>query len=245
MAISKPIHHVTAVSKPVSLTLSAETMSAPFRIAILASGRGSNFGALLAARERGQLQADFVLVASDKADAPVLRLAQAAGVPSVVLDPRNYGERSDYDLALFERIAASQPDLLVLAGFMRIIDADALTPWAGRMINIHPSLLPKYRGLHTHRRALKAGDTEHGASVHFVTAELDGGPVIAQTSLAIHHDDDEDTLAARLLPLEHQLLPAVVTLITAGRLKLGDGGVIYDGKPLRKPLRWQDGKLTP
>jgi phosphoribosylglycinamide formyltransferase-1 len=160
-----------------------------------------------------------------------------------VLDPRDYAERRDYDFALFERIAASKPDLLVLAGFMRIIDGDALKPWEGRMINIHPSLLPKYRGLHTHRRAIKAGDVEHGASVHYVTAELDGGPVIAQTVLSINADDDEHNLAERLLPLEHQLLPAVVALIAADRLVLREDGITFDGQPLRKPLRMQDGKL--
>jgi phosphoribosylglycinamide formyltransferase-1 len=222
-------------------------MSAPLRIAVLASGRGSNFAALLAARERerGELSVEFVLVASDKADAPVLQLAQSAGIPTMVLDPREYSDRRAYDFALFDRIGASKPDLLVLAGFMRIIDGDALKPWAGRMINIHPSLLPKYRGLHTHRRALKAGDVEHGASVHYVTAELDGGPVIAQTTLTIEAGDDENTLAARLLPLEHQLLPAVVALIAAGRLALGNEGIHLDNEPLRKPLRWQDGILAP
>lgn len=219
-------------------------MPAPLRIAILASGRGSNFAALLAARERGELAAEFVLVASDKADAPVLQLAQSAGMPTAVLDPRQYAERRAYDLALFERIGASEPDLLVLAGFMRIIDGDALKPWAGRMINIHPSLLPKYRGLHTHRRALKAGDAEHGASVHYVTAELDGGPVIAQSTLPIEAGDDETILAARLLPLEHQLLPAVVALIAANRLALDEEGIRFDGELIRKPLRWLGGQLV-
>src|SRR5580692_10373945 len=132
-------------------------MPSPLRIAVLASGRGSNFAALLAARERGELSADFVLLASDKAEAAALPLARMASVPTLLLEPRDYAERRDYDIALFERIAASKPDVLVLAGFMRIIDGDALKPWVGRMINIHPSLLPKYRGLHTHRRALKAG----------------------------------------------------------------------------------------
>ena len=219
-------------------------MSTPLRIAVLASGRGSNFAALLAARERGDLPVEFVLVASDKADAPVLQLAQGAGVPTTVLDPREHADRRAYDFALFDRIGASKPDLLVLAGFMRIIDGDALKPWAGRMINIHPSLLPKYRGLHTHRRALKAGDLEHGASVHFVTAELDGGPVIAQTALPIETGDDETTLAARLLPLEHQLLTAVVALLAANRLTLGEQGIVFDHQPLRKPLRWMDGQLV-
>ncbi|RDS82427.1 phosphoribosylglycinamide formyltransferase [Dyella psychrodurans] len=219
-------------------------MPSPLRIAILASGRGSNFAALLAARDRGELPVEFVLVGSDKADAGALQLAEMASIPTLVLDPRDYAERRDYDFALFERIAASKPDLLVLAGFMRIIDGDALKPWVGRMINIHPSLLPKYRGLHTHRRAIKAGDREHGASVHYVTAELDGGPVIAQTALMIGPDDDENTLAARLLPLEHQLLPAVVALIAAGRLSFHADVVTFDGEPLRKPLRWQDGALV-
>jgi phosphoribosylglycinamide formyltransferase-1 len=220
-------------------------MPATLRIAILASGRGSNFAALLAARERGGLPLEFVLVASDKADAPVLQLAQQAGVPTAVLEPHQFAHRRDYDIALFERIAESAPDLLVLAGFMRIIDGEALKPWAGRMINIHPSLLPKYRGLHTHRRALKAGDVEHGASVHYVTAELDGGPVIAQATLAVEAGDDEITLAARLLPLEHQLLPAVVALIAADRLKLDVDGIWFDGELLRKPLRWQNGTWMP
>ncbi|GLQ97008.1 phosphoribosylglycinamide formyltransferase [Dyella mobilis] len=219
-------------------------MPTPLRIAILASGRGSNAAALLAARERGELPAEFVLVASDKADAGALQLAQLAGIPTLVLDPRDYPDRRDYDLALFERIAEHKPDLLVLAGFMRIIDGDALKPWAGRMINIHPSLLPKYRGLHTHRRAIKAGDAEHGASVHFVTAELDGGPVIAQTVLRIEANEDENSLSARLLPLEHQLLPAVVALIAADRLALSEEGVVFDREPIRKPLRMEDGTLV-
>ena len=219
-------------------------MPTPLRIAILASGRGSNFAALLAARDRGELPAEFVLVGSDKADAGALRLAQMAEIPAFTLNPRDYAERCDYDFALFERIAASKPDLLVLAGFMRIIDGAALKPWVGRMINIHPSLLPKYRGLHTHRRALKAGDAEHGASVHYVTAELDGGPVVAQTVLQIEAGDNEDTLADRLLPQEHRLLTAVVALIAADRLTLNEAGITFDGEPLRKPLRVQDGELV-
>ncbi len=218
-------------------------MLAPLRIAVLASGRGSNFAALLAARDRDELRVQFVLVASDKADAGALQLAQMAGIPTAVMDPRDYAERRDYDFALFDRIAATKPDLLVLAGFMRIIDGDALKPWVGRMINIHPSLLPKYRGLHTHRRALKAGDAEHGASVHYVTAELDGGPVIAQTVLPIQAGDNENALAERLLPLEHQLLCAVVALIAAGRLSFGASDISLDDEPLRKPLRWLDGTL--
>jgi|SRR5690242_5715409 len=215
----------------------------PLRVAVLASGRGSNLAALLQARGRGELPVEFVLVASDKADAGALALAREAGIPTVVLDPRGFPDRVSFDHALFERIQASGAELLVLAGFMRIIDGAALAPWVGRMINIHPSLLPKYRGLHTHRRALAAGDAEHGASVHYVTAELDGGPVIAQARLPITPQDDEQTLAARLLSYEHRLLPAVVSHIAQGRLALRDGQVLLDGTPLPTPLQWRDGAL--
>jgi phosphoribosylglycinamide formyltransferase-1 len=177
-----------------------------------------------------------VLVGSDKASAHALRLAEAAGVATVALDPRSYPDRRSFDLDMFDRIAASGADILVLAGFMRILDGDALKPWVGRVINIHPSLLPKYRGLHTHRRALEAGDREHGASVHFVTAELDGGPLIAQARITIHPGDDEEALAQRLLPLEHQLLPTVLGLLASRRLRWADDAPQLDGQPLRAPL---------
>ena len=221
-------------------------MTPLLRIALLASGRGSNLAALLAARARGELPVEFVLVASDKATAPALRLAEQAGIPTLALDPRSYASRADFDRDLFARVAASGAQLLVLAGFMRILDADALAPWIGRIINIHPSLLPKYPGLHTHRRALAAGDVEHGASVHYVTAELDGGPVIARVLLPIEPGDDEQRLATRLLPLEHRLLPAVVGLIAAGRLAWRDGRACFDGAALDAPLRMDEhGRLAP
>lgn len=211
------------------------TTSLP-RVAVLASGRGSNLAALLDARERGELPVEFVLVGSDKATAGALRLAEAANIPTLALDPRNFADRRSFDLELFDRIASSGAQWLVLAGFMRIIDGEALRPWIGRMINVHPSLLPRYRGLHTHRRALEAGDREHGASVHFVTAELDGGPVIAQAQLAIESGDDEVTLAQRLLPLEHRLLPAVLATLTSGRLQWRADAALFDGRPLSTPL---------
>jgi phosphoribosylglycinamide formyltransferase-1 len=207
------------------------------RVAVLASGRGSNLAALIEARARGELPVEFVLVGSDKADAGALRLAEAANIPTLALDPRSYPDRRAFDLDLFDRIGASGADFLVLAGFMRVIDGDALRAWEGRIINIHPSLLPKYRGLHTHRRALQAGDTEHGASVHFVTAELDGGPVIAQARLAVEAGDNDEGLAQRLLPLEHRLLPAVLGLLASGRLRWQAGTVQHDGRPLTAPLR--------
>jgi phosphoribosylglycinamide formyltransferase-1 len=219
-------------------------LTAPLRIAVLASGRGSNLAALLMARNSGELPVDFVLVASDKATAGALQVAKAANVPTLALDPRDYPDRRTFDIDLFKRIAASGAQLLVLAGFMRILDAEALAPWVGRMINIHPSLLPKYPGLHTHRRALEAGDGEHGASVHYVTAELDGGPVIAQAHMAIEPGDDERQLAARLLPLEHRLLTSVVAAVAVRRLALVGDRVHCDGALLARPLQWNDGRLT-
>ena len=212
---------------------------------MLASGRGSNLAALLDARARGELPVEFVLVGSDKASAGALRLAEAANIPTLALDPRSYPDRRAFDMDLFARLAASGADWLVLAGFMRILDGEALRPWVGRIINIHPSLLPKYRGLHTHRRALEAGDREHGASVHFVTAELDGGPVIAQAYLPIEAGDDEQLLAQRLLPLEHRLLPTVLALLVSGRLQWDGRAPRFDGQPLAAPLRLGEHGLQP
>lgn len=219
-------------------------MPSPLKIAVLASGRGSNLAALIAARNAGQLPAEFVLVGSDHAAAPALQLARDAGIATFALRPKDFPDRVSYDRALFAHIEASGADLLVLAGFMRVIDGTVLGPWAGRVLNIHPSLLPKYRGLHTHRRALEAGDHEHGASVHFVTAELDGGPLIAQARITISAGDDEDTLAARLLPYEHRLLPDVVALLATGHLRLAASGVTLDGMPLAAPLRLTDAGLV-
>ena len=219
-------------------------MPSPTPIAVLASGRGSNLAALIDARREGRLAADIVLVAGDKAAAPALRRAEAEGIATLALDPQGYPDRRSYDLALFERVAASGAALVVLAGFMRVLDAAALAPWAGRMINLHPSLLPKYRGLHTHRRVLEAGDAEHGASVHFVTPELDGGPLIAQVRMPVLAGDSAESLAARLQPLEHRLLVACVAALVAGRIALRDGGVEADGQRLHAPLRLAvDGSL--
>jgi len=211
-------------------------MSSPPRIAVLASGRGSNLAALLAARERGELSGDFVLVGSDKASAGALRIAEAANIPTLALDPRSYPDRRAFDLDLFARLADSGAELLVLAGYMRILDAQALTPWIGRMINIHPSLLPKYRGLHTHRRALEAGDSEHGASVHFVTAELDGGPLVLQSRVPILPGDTEEGLAARVQATEHIIYPKVIGMMADGRLAWDEGRVRLDGKILDTPM---------
>jgi phosphoribosylglycinamide formyltransferase-1 len=212
-----------------------------FPVAVLASGRGSNLAALIDARDAGTLPIKLTLVASDKADAPALRNAEAHGIPTFALDPKTFPSRRDFDEALFANVSASGARLVVLAGYMRILDAAVTAQWTGRMINIHPSLLPKYRGLHTHRRALKAGDAEHGASVHFVSAELDGGPVIAQARIDVRKDDTEDTLAARLLPWEHRLLVACVGAIARGEVHERDGKVLFHDRALATPLRLDDG----
>jgi phosphoribosylglycinamide formyltransferase-1 len=210
-----------------------------FPIVVLASGRGSNLSALIDAERSGALPIEIVLVASDKAHAPALRVAEAAGIATLALDPAGYRQRADFDFDLFARIAAYSPQLIVLAGFMRILDAGVVAPWIGRMINIHPSLLPKYRGLRTHERVLAAGDATHGASVHYVTSELDGGPVIAQAEIPVGTDDTPMTLAARLLPHEHHLLAACVGLIAQRRIALVGSTVQYDGRRLEAPLRMQ------
>ncbi|MGH8112707.1 MAG: phosphoribosylglycinamide formyltransferase [Rhodanobacteraceae bacterium] len=206
-------------------------------VAVLASGRGSNLAALIDAREAGTLPITFTLVAGDKADAPALRNAEAHGIQTLALAPRSFPSRRAFDEALFAHVAASGAQLVVLAGYMRIIDPEVVAAWTGRMINIHPSLLPKYRGLHTHRRALAAGDLEHGVSVHFVSAELDGGPVIAQTRIDVRPGDGEDTLAERLLAHEHGLLVACVDAIARGRLQVREDRVWFDNEPLQAPLR--------
>lgn len=206
------------------------------RLVVLASGRGSNLQAILDAIDAGALAARVVGVLSDKAEAPALAIARAAGIDAAAVEPRDFPTRTAFDDALFARVAALEPDLVVLAGYMRIITPVALAPWSGRMVNIHPSLLPRHPGLDTHRNALAAGDARHGASVHYVTAELDGGPVVTQVSIAIEPGDTPTTLARQLLPLEHRLYVATLALIAGGRLAWRGEAVELDGRPLDRPL---------
>jgi len=213
-------------------------------VVVLASGRGSNFAALVAAQKSGELPIALCALLSDKRTAPALLLAENAGIPAIALAPREFPDRASFDRALFDRAAQFAPDLIVLAGFMRVIDTAVIEQWRGRVVNIHPSLLPKYPGLHTHARALEAGEAVHGASVHFVTPALDGGPVISQVELPIVAGDTPESLAARLLRLEHRLLVITVGLIACKRVTLRDRGVEYDGAALRAPLRLRsDGVL--
>ena len=186
------------------------------RIAILISGRGSNMQALLAAG----LQAMIAAVISNNPQARGLALAQARGVPTEVVDHRSYPDREAFDCALAAAIDRHAPDLVVLAGFMRILTPGFVERYAGRMINIHPSLLPAFTGIYTHRRALADGVKLHGCTVHFVTAALDHGPIIAQAAVPVLAGDTEDTLAARVLEQEHRVLPQAVRWFLEGRLQV-------------------------
>ncbi len=205
------------------------------RIAVLASGRGSNLQALLDAIAEGPLEAEIVGVFSDRPAAPALQR-----VPQPLrwsLDAKAFADRAAFDLRIADAVAASRPDWVVCAGYMRILGDGFIRRFGGRLLNIHPSLLPKYRGLHTHARALAAGDREHGASVHLVVPELDAGPVLAQVSVPVQPGDTPQTLAQRLLPREHALLSAVLQQLAAGRFNECAGRLHYDGHPLFTPLR--------
>lgn len=206
-------------------------------IVILISGRGSNMQAILQRAARGELAVDIRAVISNKADASGLDSARAAGIHTEVLDHRNFSGREQYDSALQKLIDQYQPALVVLAGFMRILTPAFVRHYQGRLINIHPSLLPALRGLNTHQRALDAGATEHGASVHFVTEELDGGPVIVQARVPVRPDDTAASLAARVLEVEHRLYPTALDWFAAGRLRYREGGAWLDGQALTQPVR--------
>ncbi len=156
---------------------------------------------------------------------------------TAALAPRDFADRPSYDVALARLVGSYEPSLVVLAGFMRILTPGFIAPFAGRIVNIHPSLLPKYRGLHTHRRAIEAGDSVHGASVHFVTQELDGGPVIIQACVPVLPQDTEDSLSARVQRQEHRIYPQAIDWFASGRLQLSDGQVCLDGKPLQAAIR--------
>ena len=211
------------------------------RLAVLVSGRGSNLEALRSACEAGLIAADIVLVGSNRPHAPAVRWAHDAGIATLASDSRGCGDRAAWDRGFLAEVAAFWPDWIVLAGFMRQLDGPAISKWIGRMINVHPSLLPKYPGLHTHRRVLEAGEREHGASVHFVTAELDGGPVLAQVRMPVQQGDTPESLAARLLPLEHRLLVASVAFLLSHRVELMSGCIWLEGVPMSGPLQLDEG----
>lgn len=207
------------------------------RLVVLISGRGSNLQAILDQAASGELPVEVAAVISNRPGVAGLERARQAGVPALELDHQNFPDRPTFEAALIELIDRHHPDLVALAGFMRLLTAGFTEHYQGRLLNIHPSLLPKFRGLHTHERALAAGETEHGASIHFVTAELDGGPLIVQARVPVLPGDDPDTLAARVLEQEHRLYPLAIRWFAEGRLRLREERVWFDGKPLVEPLR--------
>ncbi|QFT54062.1 phosphoribosylglycinamide formyltransferase [Microbulbifer sp. THAF38] len=193
------------------------------KVAVLISGSGSNLQALLDASANAGADFSVCTVISNKPEAFGLKRAAEAGVPTAVVDHRNFSGREIFDQALIAEIDSHQPDLVVLAGFMRILTPEFVRHYSGRLLNIHPSLLPKYQGLNTHQRALEAGDSEHGVTVHFVTEELDGGPPIVQAAVPINEGDTPDSLAKRVQVQEHVIYPMAVSWFAQGRLKmLGD-----------------------
>ena len=202
------------------------------RLVILISGRGSNMEAILKAAADPAYPGEVVAVIANRPDAKGLETARAAGIATAALDHKAYPSREAFDAALAEAIDAHAPDLVILAGFMRILSAGFVTHYEGRLINIHPSLLPAFPGLHTHQRALEEGCRVHGCTVHFVTPALDHGPAIVQAVVPVLEGDDEATLAARVLAQEHQVFPAAVAWFCQGRLRLDKGRVHLADNPV-------------
>ena len=207
------------------------------RIVVLISGGGTNLQALIDATARGDIPGRIVGVISNRPEAGGLQRAARTGIPTAVVDHTAYPDRERFDAALAEAIDAWRPDLVCLAGFMRILTPGFVARYAGRLFNIHPSRLPRFRGLDTHARALAAGEAEHGASIHFVTEELDGGPVILQSRLPVQAHHDPASLAADVLRTEHVIYPLAVRWFCQGRLALREGRVLFDGRPLAAPLQ--------
>ena len=205
-------------------------------VAVVISGRGSNMEAIARASLGGGSRFRVVRVVADRDSAGGLARAAALGIPTSVVPVKQFADRAGFDAALAAELEASGARLVALAGFMRILSAQFVQRFEGRLLNIHPSLLPKYKGLDTHARALAAGDTLHGASVHYVTAELDGGPVIMQGRLRLRPSDTPDAVSARVHTLEHIIYPHVCSLIAAGRVEWRHGAVFFDGAPLAAPL---------
>jgi phosphoribosylglycinamide formyltransferase 1 len=208
------------------------SVSPKTRVVVLISGSGSNLQALIDGVATGDLPVEIAAVISNRPGVLGLERAARANIPAEVLDHKTYTHRESFDRALMEKIDSYKPDLIVLAGFMRILTAEFTQHYQGKMLNIHPSLLPKFQGLHTHQRAIEAGETRHGVTVHFVTAELDGGPAIVQASVPIVEGDDETSLAKRVQRQEHVIYPLAVKWFAEGDLRMIDGKCVLKGEPL-------------
>jgi phosphoribosylglycinamide formyltransferase-1 len=205
-------------------------------VAVLISGRGTNMEAIARAGLAGRIPARVSLVISDRPEAPGLEVAQDLGIETAAMPPGVDMDRAAYGRMLGEFVAGRSPALLALAGFMRILDPVFIRMFAGRMLNIHPSLLPRYPGLHTHRRVLAAGDALHGCTVHFVTEELDAGPPVIQATIGVRDGDDQHSLSARVQHWEHIIYPEAVGWFAAGRLCMRDGSAWLDGRRLDRPV---------
>ena len=203
------------------------------RVAVLISGRGSNMAALIEAAKDKTFAAEIVLVASNRPDAGGLATARAAGIATEIVDHTSFGkDRAAFERALQAALVKHRIELVCLAGFMRLLSGDFVKLWPQRLINIHPALLPAFKGLDTHKRALDAGARVHGATVHFVVAEMDSGPVIAQGAVAVRANDTEQSLAARVLAVEHRIYPWALGLVAQDRVRVVNGRCLIDGIPV-------------
>jgi phosphoribosylglycinamide formyltransferase-1 len=215
-----------------ALPTSSASVGRKARVAILISGRGSNMASLIAAAEAPDYPAEIVLVASNRPEAPGLTYASERGIPTRAVDHKAYPSREAFDAALHAELEAAGINLVCLAGFMRIFTAGFVETWAGRMINIHPSLLPLFKGVHTHEQALAAGVRLHGCTVHYVVPELDAGPIIAQGAVPVRPGDDAAALAARILVQEHRLYPQALALVAGGQARLDGARVVFSEEVL-------------
>lgn len=214
--------------------------SAPsLRAAVLISGGGTNLQAFIDARDAGELDLELSLVISNRPQAYGLVRAQRAGIDTACISHTGFADRETFDAAVAAKLDEYKVNLVLLAGFMRILSPAFVSRFAGRLLNIHPSLLPRFPGLDTHRRAIAAGDQWHGSTVHFVSDELDGGPRIIQGRVRVLPDDDTDSLAGRVLAVEHRIYPEAVSLIVDGRIRYADGTAWLDGKKIDEPLQFR------
>ena len=222
---------------PIHLLFYRTMNTRPLRIAVLISGSGSNLQAIIDHQTQHSRLYEIVLVISNKAGAYGLQRAEKAGITQQVIRHQDFPDREQFDAQLQQAIDGAEADLVVLAGFMRILSSGFTEHYLGRMLNIHPSLLPDFPGLDTHQRALDAGRTEHGASVHFVTPDMDGGPVVLQARVTVKQDDTTATLAARVLAEEHALFPLAILWFAQGRIRMDDSNrALLDGEPLDAPV---------
>lgn len=217
--------------------------TSPLDIVVLISGSGSNLQAIINAIAAGRLHARITAVISNRPGVKGLERASAAGIPACTLDHTEFASREDFDQQLMQLIDQHQPQLVVLAGFMRILSEDFVNHYQGRMLNIHPSLLPEFRGLNTHQRAVQAGVAQHGVSIHYVSNELDGGPLVLQAVIDVRPQDTVDSLQQRIHQLEHVIYPMVIQWVAEGRLRVIEHQVYLDNNPLTGPAKWIDNQL--